>query len=204
MSYSTPQINQILLKADRTIYKMGALAYEDMFSEDSEAIDYERDLIFIYQKAVEWADDFFVGTQKLDKVVERLASKIAVYDYGVLTPVYSLVSIDTSSVIDDVFVRKTTPLILDPGIIGPSDLSGNSISISLDYTYIKQQTRDYYLHSQASPSATWVINHNLGKFASVNVVDTANDEIIGDVRYNGINQITITFSTPVSGSAYIN
>lgn len=61
-----------------------------------------------------------------------------------------------------------------------------------------------YVHDQAVPSATWIVNHNLGKFASVTVVDTANDEVIGSVSYNGLNQVTITFSSAVSGKAYLN
>jgi hypothetical protein len=61
-----------------------------------------------------------------------------------------------------------------------------------------------YVHEQPVASATWVVNHNLGKFASVSIVDTANDEIIGEVTYNTLNQITITFTSLVSGKAYIN
>jgi hypothetical protein len=61
-----------------------------------------------------------------------------------------------------------------------------------------------YVHDQPVASATWIVNHNLGKFASVSIVDTANDEVIGDVTYNGLNQITINFSSAVSGKAYIN
>jgi hypothetical protein len=60
-----------------------------MFAEDNEALDYERDIIFIYKKAVEYADDLFLGTEKLDKVVERLAAKISAYDYGELNPIYA-------------------------------------------------------------------------------------------------------------------
>lgn len=89
MAYTAPQIGTILLKADRTMYKIGQIAYENMFAEDNEALDYERDIIFIYKKAVEFADDFFVGTDKLDKVVERLAVKISAYDYGELNPIYA-------------------------------------------------------------------------------------------------------------------
>jgi len=89
MAYTAPQIGTILLKADRTMYKIGQIAYDNMFAEDNEALDYERDIIFIYKKSVEYADDLFLGTEKLDKVVERLAAKIAAYDYGALNPIYS-------------------------------------------------------------------------------------------------------------------
>ena len=88
MSYSLIQIQDIIAKADKTLYKIGSIAYEDMFSENSESLDYERDRIFIYKKAVEWADQYYVGYIKLDKIVERLASKLAIYDYGTLSPIY--------------------------------------------------------------------------------------------------------------------
>ena len=92
MAYTAPQIGLILLKADRTMYKIGQIAYDNMFAEDNEALDYERDIIFIYKKAVEYADDLFLGTEKLDKVVEKLAAKISAYDYGALNPIYADVS----------------------------------------------------------------------------------------------------------------
>ena len=99
MSYSLSQIEDIIIKADKTLYKIGEIAYEDMFSENSEALDYERDRIFIYKKAAEWGDQFYVGYTELDKIVERLASKLAIYDYGTLNPLYSNIVIsDTINV----------------------------------------------------------------------------------------------------------
>jgi hypothetical protein len=93
MGYSLLQISEILLKADKTMYRLGTVAYENMFSEDNEDVDFERDIIYIYKKAVEYADDFYVGTLKLDQVVERLANKLTIYNYGSLNPIYSDVSI---------------------------------------------------------------------------------------------------------------
>lgn len=61
-----------------------------------------------------------------------------------------------------------------------------------------------YVHDQQVASATWVINHNMGKRPSVSIVDTADDEIIAEVRYNSNNQVTLTFSSAVSGKAYLN
>ena len=89
MGYSLLQISEILLKADKTTYRLGTVAYENMFSEDSEDVDFERDIIYIYKKAVEYADDFHVGTTKLDQVVERLANRLVIYNYGQLNPIYS-------------------------------------------------------------------------------------------------------------------
>jgi hypothetical protein len=61
-----------------------------------------------------------------------------------------------------------------------------------------------YVHDQQTASATWVITHNMGKKPSVSIVDTADDEVIGQVTYNSNNQLTLTFSSPVSGKAYLN
>ena len=44
----------------------------------------------------------------------------------------------------------------------------------------------------------------MNKYPSVNVVDTANDEVTGDVKYNSLNQITISFTAAFSGKAYLN
>jgi hypothetical protein len=61
-----------------------------------------------------------------------------------------------------------------------------------------------YVHDQQVASATWVITHNMGKKPSVSIVDTADDEIIAEVKYNSNNQLTLSFSAPVSGKAYLN
>lgn len=204
MSYTSGQIVTILSKADKTLYKLGSVAYEDMFAENSETADYNRDIIFIYKKAVEYADDYYVGTVKLDQVLERLSAMVNIYSYGQLTPIYSTSYTSTSVVVVDVYLRRDTPLVTDAGIVGPADFSGNTINLSLNYAYIKEQTRDYYVHDQQAASSSWVVTHNLNKFASVNIVDTVGDEVIGDVTYNSTNQITINFSAPISGKAYIN
>lgn len=204
MSYTAGQIVTILSKADKTLYRLGSVAYEDMFAENSEAADYIRDIIYIYKRAIEYADDFYVGTVKLDQVVERLSTLVNIYSYGTLTPIYSSAYLNTSVVVVDVYLRRDTPLVTDQGIIGPADFSGNTINLSLNYAYIKEQTRDYYVHDQQVAASTWTVNHNLGKFASINIVDTVGDEVIGDVTYSTTNQIVINFSAPISGKAYIN
>ncbi len=61
-----------------------------------------------------------------------------------------------------------------------------------------------YVHTQSSASATWVVTHNLNKNASVTVVDSANTVVIGQVDYDSLNQITLTFSGAFSGKAYFN
>lgn len=61
-----------------------------------------------------------------------------------------------------------------------------------------------FIHEQASASAVWSITHNLGKYPSVTVVDSANDECEGFVNYDGPNTCTVTFSAAFAGRAYLN
>tara|TARA_R100001463_G_scaffold120866_1_gene177024 strand:- start:2034 stop:2288 length:255 start_codon:yes stop_codon:yes gene_type:complete len=66
-----------------------------------------------------------------------------------------------------------------------------------------------YTHNQSSVSDTWVVNHNLHRFPSVTVIDSANTIVQGTVVYNSNKQLTITFfsggsALAFSGKAYLN
>lgn len=61
-----------------------------------------------------------------------------------------------------------------------------------------------YIYVQATPSTTWNINHNLGKFPSVSVVNINNVLLYGQVTYIDADNITIEFSAGFSGKAYMN
>ena len=61
-----------------------------------------------------------------------------------------------------------------------------------------------YVHTQATPSATWSIQHNLNKFPSVTSVNNSNIKMFGEVTYVDENNLTINFSAGFSGKAYMN
>jgi hypothetical protein len=61
-----------------------------------------------------------------------------------------------------------------------------------------------YIFNQGSASDTWVINHNLGKFPNVTVIDSSGDEIEGNINYVNNQQIVLMFSAAFSGKAYLN
>lgn len=90
-------------------------------------------------------------------------------------------------------------------------LSGNG-SLNSDDDYLvsllqfdtKEDTDKHYTHNQASSSATWTVNHNLNKFPSVTVVLSTGQKGYGDVSYTNENNLTISFSGPESGKAYMN
>ena len=61
-----------------------------------------------------------------------------------------------------------------------------------------------YEFEQVIASATWVIEHNLSKYPSVTIVTSSGDEVIGDLHYDSLNQVTLTFSGAFAGKAYLN
>jgi len=61
-----------------------------------------------------------------------------------------------------------------------------------------------YAYPQDNASDVWVVTHNMNKYPSVSVVDSAGSTVVGDVLYDSLNQVTITFSAPFSGKAFFN
>jgi len=61
-----------------------------------------------------------------------------------------------------------------------------------------------YTHSQTSASTEWVINHNLGKYASIQTYNDAGVRIYGRETQNSVNKITVAFGAAITGKAYIN
>ena len=66
------------------------------------------------------------------------------------------------------------------------------------------QYRSTYTFEQGSAASTWIINHNLNKYPSVTVVDSAENEIIASVKYQDANTCIIEMSSPFKGKAYLN
>jgi hypothetical protein len=61
-----------------------------------------------------------------------------------------------------------------------------------------------FVHNQGTPSAVWAIVHNLGKYPSVDVVDTGGSAVIPSISYTDTNNVELTFGSPTSGKAFMN
>lgn len=81
------------------------------------------------------------------------------------------------------------------GVILVGNLTSESLGIVEDKNFV---------FNQNVASALWIVNHNLNKFPSVSVVDSGNNIVIGEVIYIDENNLQIAFSSPFSGSAYLN
>ena len=84
-----------------------------------------------------------------------------------------------------------------PGTAGQQLLSTATGVVWTDQTYTHNQ-------SSSGAATSWTVTHNLNKYPSVTVIDTANSVIIGQIEYNSVNQLTITFKSATNGKAYLN
>ena len=95
----------------------------------------------------------------------------------------------------------------EPGIDYQAPITVNTNGTAGNVTFVNNVLsipRDTYTHDQQTASSTWVINHNMGKYPSVTIIDTAGDEVEGEVKHDSQNKITINFSSAFSGKAYLN
>jgi hypothetical protein len=61
-----------------------------------------------------------------------------------------------------------------------------------------------FLFTQNSSASTWNITHSLGYYPAVTVVDSAGTVVEGTTTYPSITTVTLTFSSPFSGYAYLS
>jgi len=61
-----------------------------------------------------------------------------------------------------------------------------------------------FVYDQIVASSSWEITHNLGKLPSVTIIDSGGTQIMGDVSHFSINKLFVFFSSPFSGTAFLN
>lgn len=68
-----------------------------------------------------------------------------------------------------------------------------------------EQALNTFIFEQEIASDTWVITHNLNKYPSFTVVDSAGQAQLPDeAKYDNSNQITIKFASSFAGKAFLN
>ncbi len=82
-------------------------------------------------------------------------------------------------------------------------LSDFAVAVGTDIKDLRQKVNTH-VFPQMVPSTSWLIQHNLDKFPSVDIVDSAETKVHGSVTYVDRNNILVEFSFPFSGKAYLN
>lgn len=87
-------------------------------------------------------------------------------------------------------------------------VTGSSTIQALQYYSIQidevEGFDSHFEFTQGVPSTTWDITHNLNKFPSISVVDTANTTVIGAYEYINKNRVILHFSSAFAGKAFLN
>ena len=87
-------------------------------------------------------------------------------------------------------------------------VTGSSTIEALQYYSIQidevEGFDSHFEFTQGVPVTTWDITHNLDKFPSITVVDTANTTVMGSYEYVTKNRVILSFSSQFAGKAFLN
>lgn len=74
----------------------------------------------------------------------------------------------------------------------------------INFTFGDNTGDKTFVFMQTVPSTTWTVQHNLAKFPSITVVDTAKSVVVGSYTYVDNNNVILNFSAGFAGKAYFN
>lgn len=90
--------------------------------------------------------------------------------------------------------------VIDGSFYGPKN---NGIWPNSPFFAPSQLGAQRFIFTQSAASSTWNITHALGGNPSVTIADSAGTIVVGEVRYNSNTSVTILFTAPFSGFAYL-
>lgn len=102
-------------------------------------------------------------------------------------------SIEESQAIDTIFQINTQMTVEGRGVIDVTPTDGVFVVTSTTY-----------VHEQGIASDTWEIEHNLNKYPSVTLVDSAGTQFQGRVEYTDENNCIVYMNGATKGKAYLN
>ncbi|MFZ9242226.1 MAG: hypothetical protein ACO295_03360 [Sediminibacterium sp.] len=98
--------------------------------------------------------------------------------------------VETTEEVTSLVVGQSGP----QGATGPQGLPGEVLFSDLSY-----------VHVQNVAETVWVINHGLQFIPSITVIDSGGSVVEGSYSYSSDgNTVTLTFSVPFSGKAYLS
>ena len=92
------------------------------------------------------------------------------------------------------YVRQI--VVTAPGPQGPAGVDGTQADDIPDLVS--------YVHNQLASSTSWTVTHNLNFYPNVTVYDSAGSMVEGSVIHTTATSLTITFSSAISGKAYLS
>jgi len=123
-----------------------------------------------------------------------------------------VVSIDTTDSVTSVTLTDNAPdLAVQISTVETTamvqSVNGKTGHVTIDYPDINASPVNHvkYVHTQTTVSNQWDINHNLGFFPNVTILDNDNPPRIveADIRYLNTSSVRIIMNTSMSGTAYL-
>lgn len=84
------------------------------------------------------------------------------------------------------------------------DVNKNINIVKGDASVVSVTFKDTYVHTQTTPASSWSVTHGMNKYPSVTIIDSAGSIVDGEVNFNSLNAVTISFCGAFSGKAYFN
>jgi hypothetical protein len=101
-----------------------------------------------------------------------------------------------------VFVATRPKLNLIPGTNVALTVADNPGAGEVDVTI--NSPAQSFVFIQGAPANPWVINHNLGFYPNVTVVDSGGSVVEGDITYPSASQVQVAFAGAFAGAAYLS
>lgn len=126
--------------------------------------------------------------------------------------VVSSVDLDIDGTVETIALTENAePLIVQIANVDTNSLvqsvNGKTGHVVIDYPDINASPVNHvkYVHTQTEISNDWTVNHNLGFFPNVTILDndTPPRIIEADIRYLNTNSVRIIMNTAMSGVAYL-
>ena len=91
-----------------------------------------------------------------------------------------------------------------PALADKPSYNGKVLLGDMNAEYLGIVEDKNYVHNQTVASEEWIIVHNLNKYPAVNIINSANEEVVGEVIYDNVNQVTVRFVSAFKGRATLN
>lgn len=185
-NFSGSQIKQ----GDKSLIRIKL--YNNRNNEDIEGLSAKVTLA-LGNKVVYKADSGVHGGYvdfRIDKVIP-----VGAYELEIVVDGRYIFPSDTKAIIN--VVKSHEQLMVDEMNL---QMTGDLVDAVLE----KVKEESQFTHTQQVASSEWIIEHKLGKYPAVTVVDSTGREIVGNVTYTSKQKVVLNFAQPFSGCAYFN
>lgn len=83
---------------------------------------------------------------------------------------------------------------------GKPSINGTTLEGALSSADLKMS----YVYNQTETSNIWVIEHNLGKYPNVTLLNENKEVIWGNITHDTVNKLTVRFNEGLIGTAYLS